>query len=84
MHTLMVVTGGLVLLALMMLIGQRLGVSRQILVDSFVGVWLVAAVVNGAVGVIIAGQPLASELVIGGVVFGLPMVALALVIRARA
>jgi hypothetical protein len=82
MHTTLVITSGLILLALMLFIGQKLGVSRHILAYSFVGVWLVVAVVNGAVGVVTAGQPLVSELVIGSVVFGAPLVALALFIRA--
>lgn len=82
MHTLVVVSCGLVLLALMLFIGQKLGISRHAVACSFVGIWLVMAVVNGAVGVVTAGQPLVSELVIGGVVFGIPMMALALAIRA--
>ncbi|MGY2400063.1 hypothetical protein [Pseudomonas sp. SDO5271_S396] len=82
MHTTLVITAGLMLLTLMLFIGQKLGVSRNGLAYSFVGIWLVAAVVNGAVGVITAGQPLMTELVIGSVVFGTPLVALALFIRA--
>jgi hypothetical protein len=82
MHTALVITSGLILLVLMLFIGHKLGVSRHILAYSFVGVWLVVAVVNGVVGVVTAGQPLVSELVIGSVVFGAPLVALALFIRA--
>ncbi|MDR0188042.1 hypothetical protein RCO22_03765 [Pseudomonas yamanorum] len=82
MHTALVITCGLILLALMLFIGQKLGVSRHILAYSFVGIWLVVSVVNGAVGVVAAGQPLVSELVIGSGVFGAPLVALALFIRA--
>ncbi|AUG05276.1 hypothetical protein [Pseudomonas sp. S09G 359] len=82
MHTTLVISAGLILLALILFLGQRLGVSRHILAYCFVGIWSVAAVVNGAVGVVTAGQPLVSELVIGSVVFGIPMVALALAIRA--
>jgi hypothetical protein len=80
MHTALVITFGLVLLALMLFIGQRLGASRQVLVTCFVGIWLVLSAVNGAIGVVTAGQPLVSELVIGSVVFGAPVVALALFI----
>lgn len=80
MHTTLVITFGLVLLVLMLFVGQKLGVSRHLLAYSFVGVWLVVAVINGAVGVVTAGQPLMSELVIGSVVFGAPVVALALFI----
>ncbi|EJF70534.1 hypothetical protein A462_18365 [Pseudomonas sp. Ag1] len=82
MHTALVITAGLILLELMLFIGQKLGVSRHILAYSFVGIWLVVSVVNGAVGVVTAGQPLVSELVIGSGVFGAPLVALALFIRA--
>jgi len=82
MHTALVITAGLILLALMLFIGQKLGVSRHILAYSFVGIWLVVSVVNGAVGVVTAGQPLVSELVIGSGVFGAPLVVLALFIRA--
>ena len=82
MHTALVITAGLILLALMLFIGQKLGVSRHILAYSFVGIWLVVSVVNGAAGVVTAGQPLVSELVIGSGVFGAPLVALALFIRA--
>jgi hypothetical protein len=80
MHTILVITSGLVLLALMLFIGQKLGVSRHILAYSFVGIWLVLSVINGAIGVITADQPLVSELVIGSVVFGAPVVAMALFI----
>eukprot|EP01132_Coremiostelium_polycephalum_P017300 gene17300-20730_t len=41
MHTALVITAGLILLALMLFIGQKLGVSRHILAYSFVGIWLV-------------------------------------------
>jgi len=79
-HTVLVITFGLILLALMLFIGQKLGVSQHILAYSYVGIWLVLSVVNGAVGVVTAGQPLMSELVIGSGVFGTPVVAMALYI----
>ncbi|NVZ52281.1 hypothetical protein HX792_18195 [Pseudomonas sp. B6002] len=82
MHTLIVISCGLILLALTLFIGQKLGISRTVLAYSFVGLWLIAAVANGAVGVLTAGQPLVSELVIGSGVFGAPLVALALYLRA--
>ncbi|ARB29684.1 hypothetical protein HX787_15425 [Pseudomonas tolaasii] len=82
MHTFIVISGGLTLLVLMLLIGQKLGISTAVLAYSFVGIWLVVSVVNGAIGVLTAGQPLVSELVIGSVVFGAPLVALALYLRA--
>lgn len=82
MHTTLVISAGLILLALMLLVGQKLGVSRHILAYRFVGVWLLVTVANGAVGIVTAGQPLVSELVIGSGVFGAPLVALALYLRA--
>ncbi|WP_338724368.1 hypothetical protein V9L16_05355 [Pseudomonas tolaasii] len=82
MHTFIVISGGLTLLVLMLLIGQKLGISTAVLAYSFVGIWLVVSVVNGAIGVLTAGQPLVSELVIGSAVFGAPLVALALYLRA--
>ncbi|MGY2164510.1 hypothetical protein [Pseudomonas tolaasii] len=82
MHTFIVISGGLTLLVLILLIGQKLGISTAVLAYSFVGIWLVVSVVNGAIGVLTAGQPLVSELVIGSVVFGAPLVALALYLRA--
>lgn len=80
MHTVLVITFGLILLALMLFIGQKLGVSRHILAYSYVGIWLVLSVVNGTVGVVTAGQPLMSELVIGSGVFGAPVLVMALYI----
>ncbi|AKS07030.1 hypothetical protein [Pseudomonas trivialis] len=82
MHTTLVISAGLILLALTLLIGKKLGVSRHILAYRFVGVWLLVTVANGAVGMVTAGQPLVSELVIGSGVFGAPLVALALYLRA--
>lgn len=82
MHTTLVITAGLVLLALILFIGQKLGVGRDVLAYGFVGLWLVLTVINGAVGVVTAGQPLVSELVIGSAVFGVPLVALVLYLRA--
>ena len=40
--------------------------------------WLALTVINGAVGVVHAGQPLGSEIAIGSAVFGVPMAALVL------
>ncbi|WP_439863506.1 hypothetical protein [Pseudomonas antarctica] len=82
MHTVIVIICGLILLALMLFIGQNLGVGRNVLTYSFVVIWWLAAVANGAVGVFTAGQPVVSELVIGSGVFGAPLVALALYLRA--
>lgn len=78
MHTTIIIFFGLVLLALMLFIGERIGFSRQTLTYSFVALWLALTVINGAIGVVTAGQPVSSELVVGSVVFGVPVAALVL------
>ncbi|RON58795.1 hypothetical protein [Pseudomonas frederiksbergensis] len=78
MHTTIIIFFGLVLLALMLYIGERVGFSRQTLTYSFVFLWLALTVINGAVGVVTAGQPVSSELVVGTVVFSVPVAALVL------
>ncbi|MGE8187397.1 hypothetical protein [Pseudomonas sp. NPDC086278] len=78
MHTAIIITFGLALLALMLFIGERVGFSRQTLTYSFVALWLALTVINGAIGVVTAGQPVSSELVVGSVVFGVPVAALVL------
>lgn len=81
MHTTLVIGAGLILLALTLFIGRKTGASRPELAAGFVVLWLLLSVINGAVG-LAAGQPLATELVIGSLVFGVPLVALALYMRA--
>lgn len=44
----------------------------------FAALWLALTVINGAVGVVHAGQPLGSEIEIGSAVFGVPMAAMVL------
>lgn len=78
MHTTIIITFGLVLLALMLFIGEKLGFSRQTLTYSFVVLWLALTVINGAIGMISAGQPLISELMVGFMVFSVPVAALVL------
>jgi len=78
MHTAIITSFGLVLLALMLFIGEKIGLGRQILAYSFVVLWLALTVINGAVGMVHAGQPLSTELAVGSVVFGVPMAALVL------
>jgi hypothetical protein len=62
----------------MLYIGQKLGFSRHTLTYSFVALWLALSVINGAIGVVTANQSVTSELVIGSVVFGVPVAALVL------
>jgi len=78
MHTTIIITFGLILLALMLFIGDKLGFNQQTLSYSFVGLWLALAVINGAVGMVTAKQPLTTELAVGSVVFGVPVIALLL------
>ena len=78
MHTTIIITFGLVLLAMMLFIGEKLGFSRQTLTYSFVILWLALTVINGAVGVVTAGQSLSTELGIGTMVFSIPVAALVL------
>ncbi|MEB0048092.1 MULTISPECIES: hypothetical protein [unclassified Pseudomonas] len=78
MHTTIIIFFGLVLLALMLFIGERIGFSRQTLTYSFVALWLALTVINGAIGIVTAGQSLSAELVVGSVVFGVPVAALVL------
>ena len=78
MHTTIVISFGLLLLALLLFISNKIGISRQALTYGFVGLWLALTVINGAVGVVTANQPLRSELVVGSLVFVVPVVALAL------
>ena len=78
MHTAIIITFGLALLAMMLYIGERIGFSRQTLTYSFVVLWLALTVINGAIGVVTAGQSVSSELVVGAVVFSVPVAALVL------
>lgn len=80
MHSIMVIGGGLVLLALFALVGKRGGIpgaARAAL--WFIPVWLVAAVANLWIGVSRAGYTVAQELPFLLLVFGVPA-AVALVI----
>ncbi|MHC8384319.1 hypothetical protein [Pseudomonas sp. LB3P14] len=78
MHTTIIITFGLILLALMLFIGEKIGFSRQTLAYSFVVLWFALTLINGAVGMVNAGQPLSTELVVGSAVFGVPVAAMVL------
>ena len=84
MHTAIIITFGLALLALMLFIGERIGFSRQTLTYAFVLLWLALTVINGANGMLRAGQSLGSELAIGVLVFAVPVAALLLFMRLSA
>ncbi|MHC8303667.1 hypothetical protein [Pseudomonas sp. PB3P13] len=78
MHTTIIITFGLILLALMLFIGEKIGFSRHTLTYSFIILWLALTMINGAIGVVTAGQSVTTELVVGSVVFGIPVAALVL------
>jgi hypothetical protein len=82
MHTLMVLAGGFILLALMLLGGRLLGLTIGKAAIAFVPLWLVAALANMWVGVARAGYSIASEFPIFLVVFAVPAV-VALLLRSR-
>lgn len=74
MHTLQVITGGFVLLALFVFVlGKWTGRAKAALF--FIPAWLIGATVNMAMGVITAGYSVADEAPILCVVFGVPAMA---------
>ncbi|MFJ2445669.1 hypothetical protein [Pseudomonas sp. NPDC087626] len=78
MHSTIIITFGLALLALMLFIGQQLGFSPQTLTYSFVVLWLALSTINGAIGVMVGGQSVIHELMVGFMVFAVPVAALVL------
>jgi hypothetical protein len=75
MHTIMVIGGGLVLLALFMLVGRQIGGGSTVAAATaavwFIPVWLAAAGINLWIGVR-HGYTVGEELPIGLVVFAVP------------
>jgi len=78
MHSTIIIAFGLALLALMLFIGQQLGFSPQTLTYSFVVLWLALSTINGAIGVMVGGQSVVHELMVGFMVFAVPVAALVL------
>jgi hypothetical protein len=72
MHIVIVVIGGLAALAMFYFGAGMLGRSAAAGAALFIWVWLVAAILNGAVGVLRAGIPLVNEIGAFVVIFGLP------------
>jgi hypothetical protein len=72
MHTIMVIGGGLVALALFALVARMFALDMGTVTKAFIGLWFVAALVNLWVGVARAGYPLAVEAPIFLIVFGVP------------
>ncbi len=81
MHTLMVIAGGLVLLAAFLVVGKL--ANKSVLASRlFVLPWFLATLANLYAGVAIAGYTVAQELPIQLVVFAVPAIA-ALVLGQR-
>lgn len=78
MHSTIIIAFGLALLALMLFIGQQLGFSPQTLTYSFIVLWLALTTINGAIGVIVAWHSVIHELMVGFMVFAVPVAALVL------
>ena len=75
MHILTVVVFGLVALAVFFFGARLFNRSGQTGAVTFVGVWLIASILNGAVGVMRAGIPLINELGAFIPIFGIPAAA---------
>ncbi|SEF31821.1 hypothetical protein ABL840_22985 [Variovorax sp. NFACC27] len=83
MHTIMVMGGGFVLLAVFLLAGRLLGddssAALAVAAKWFIPAWFVGAGINMAVGVIKAGYSVAEELPIFLLIFAVPAVVAGLV-----
>lgn len=82
MHTIMVISGGLLLLALITVLGKFGGISIARSALWFIPIWLVGAAINMWVGVSRAGYSVAAEFPIFLFVFAVPA-AVALMLRRR-
>jgi len=72
MHILMLVIAGLVVLAVFFFGARWFNWSGQAGAAVFIWVWLVASIVNGAVGVMSAGIPVINEIGAFIPIFGIP------------
>jgi hypothetical protein len=72
MHIAMLVAAGLVALAVFYFGAGLMGKTRQTGAALFIWVWLIAAILNGAVGVFRAGIPLINEIGAFIPIFGIP------------
>jgi hypothetical protein len=80
MHTIKIIAGGLVLLALLLLLGRWLGgtapgAGLATAAKLFIPLWLIAAGINMWIGVSKAGYSIAEEAPVFLVVFAVPAVA---------
>ncbi|MBB5189345.1 hypothetical protein HNQ50_000055 [Silvimonas terrae] len=74
MHTTLVIAAGLVLLGLALLAGHWLGATVPLVCQVFIGIWLVASLINMWFGVHRAGYSALEELPILLLVFGAPAI----------
>ncbi|HEV7715223.1 MAG TPA: hypothetical protein VGO53_06495 [Steroidobacteraceae bacterium] len=72
MHTIKVIAGGLVLLAIFLLIGRSTSIGMAAMARWFIPVWLVGAGINMWLGVSKAGYSVAEEFPVLLVVFAVP------------
>jgi hypothetical protein len=72
MHIAVVIVGGLLALGVFYLCAGFAGVGRARGAKLFIWVWLVASLLNGAVGVFGAGIPLVNEIGAFVPIFGIP------------
>lgn len=72
MHTAMVIGGGLILLAAMIVVARLFGISARSAALAFIPLWFICAVINLWIGVTEAGYTVMQELPILAVVFGVP------------
>lgn len=72
MHILMLVIGGLIVLAVFYLGAGLFGRTGAQAAVIFIWVWLVSSILNGAVGVLRAGIPVINEAGAFILIFGIP------------
>lgn len=76
MHSIMLISGGLVALCVLMAISWWIGKGHRAAMikgaKAFIGVWFIAAAINMAVGVLHAGFTVAQEIPFFILVFGIP------------
>lgn len=73
MHTLIVILGGLLLFAILALIGRSIPWLRHHLLPVFTLFWFIASAINMTVGIVYAGYSFMAELPIFFVVFLVPV-----------
>lgn len=79
MHTVMIITGGFVLLGVCLLIARLTGGAMATAALYFLPLWLIAAAINMWVGVTRAGYTVAQEFPIFLFVFAVPAVVAVLI-----